>query len=89
MSKKELYILHRFLATIWRRCSVNRYSDCSGSEKVGARIGIHSDGLVNQNPLGQPLGHDDSIRVNDFFQFCAVAVHTKSYSVSCEQRQIS
>ena len=39
ISKVELHISDGFCATLW--CSVNRYSDRSGSELEGARTGIH------------------------------------------------
>ena len=39
ISKVELHISDGFCATLW--CSVNRYSDRSGSELEGARAGIH------------------------------------------------
>ena len=36
--KVERYISDRFCAILW--CTVNRYSDRSGSEEVGIRTGI-------------------------------------------------
>ena len=40
--KVERHISDRFCAILW--CTVNRYSDSSRSEEVGARTGIPGDG---------------------------------------------
>ena len=63
-SKLERHISERFCAILW--CSVNMYSDRSGSESIGARTGIHWSeskysgvrlGFSSPNPLSQPLWH--------------------------------